>query len=265
MKPSRIITLLTDFGTKDPYVGAMKGVILRINPNAVVVDISHEIAPQDVTEAAFKMLGYIPFFPRGTIHVCVVDPGVGSKRRAVAVQTSDSYLVGPDNGVFTLASKKFGCERAVALENKKYFSAEVSRTFHGRDIFAPVAAHLSRQVRLEAFGRKIGNLRFLRWPEPKIARGQLKGEIIHFDRFENAITNIDEKTLKGFLGRANPLVSVKGIEIRELASSYERKGINGPCAIIDSYGFLEVAVFLGKARELFGLKLGDAVLVRKIR
>lgn len=263
MKHSRIITLLTDFGTKDPYVGAMKGVILGINPDVVTVDISHDISPQNVAEAAFCMLGYVSYFPRGTIHVCVVDPGVGSNRRAIAIQCPDFFLIGPDNGVFTLAIKRFGYKKAVVLENPKFFRASISKTFHGRDVFAPVAAHLSKGAKIEMLGRAVSDFNLLYFAEPKVKRNKLQGEIIHFDRFGNAITNIDKRTLKKFLGGKNPLIAAKDKRIKGLTASYEEARAKEPCALIDSYGFLEIFVLMTSARELVGLNLGDKVWVKR--
>jgi len=263
MRPSGIVTLLTDFGAQDPYVGAMKGVILSINPSARVVDIAHEVGPQDIRGAAFCMLGYLPYFPHGTVHVCVVDPGVGGPRRAIAVETSEFYLVGPDNGVFTLAVMRFGYERAVLLENRELFRARVSHTFHGRDIFAPVAAHLSCGVRLESFGREIDGLTTFDWRGPRIEGDRLAGEVVRFDRFGNAITNIDEAALGEFLAGAEPVVVVGKLVVSGMVSSYAEAEAGEPCVLLDSYGFIEIAVPTGSARESVGLSLGDGVWVKR--
>ncbi len=263
MKPSGVITLLTDFGTKDPYVGAMKGVILSINPEARIVDITHEVEPQDIRGAAFCMLGYLGYFPRGTVHVCVVDPGVGSSRRAVAIKTRDFYLVGPDNGVFTLALDRFGCEEIVLLENCELLMPRISQTFHGRDIFAPAAAHISSGVGLDRFGPQIDEPVRFDWSEVRIEADRMVGRIVHFDRFGNAITNIDEAAVREFLAGAVPIVSVGGWSISGLASSYAEAVGGKLCAVIDSYGFVEIAVPMGDARKLLRLNLGDEVWIRR--
>src|SRR5262245_32283700 len=192
------ITLTTDFGTRDWFVGTMKGVILGIKPRARVVDITHEIAPGDIRGGAFALMASCRYFPKGTLHVAVVDPGVGSRRRAIAVRTANSILIGPDNGVLSWALRGETIQSIRQLENRRYFLEPVSRTFHGRDIFAPVAAHLSRGVALERLGRELHDLVRLPWPEPVKQREEIRGEIVYIDRFGNAITNIrGERIPKG--------------------------------------------------------------------
>ena len=186
-----VITLTTDFGTRDWFVGTMKAVILGILPRAKVVDITHEIPPGDIRAGAFALMASCRYFPRGTVHVAVVDPGVGSQRQAIAVQTARRFFVGPDNGVLSwgLALEKIKTIRL--LENRQYFLQPVSRTFHGRDIFAPVAAHLSRGLSASRLGRELKDFVRVPWPLTTKQRGEVQGEIVHIDRFGNAITDIE--------------------------------------------------------------------------
>ena len=196
MNTSRpIITLTTDFGYIDPFVGIMKGVILRIAPDAQIVDLSHGIAPQDIRAAALTLAASVDNFPEGTIHVAVVDPGVGSERRPLLVESVDHYFVGPDNGVFSLALERNGSSRIVDLSNETYHLQPKSHTFHGRDVFAPVAAHLARGVSVGEFGAPLKDCVRLRWPPIDRAGESVLGEILYIDRFGNLFTNIRERDL----------------------------------------------------------------------
>ena len=194
MKTRRVpvITLLTDFGTADYFVGAVKGAILSVNPAAVITDVTHEIPPQDIEAAAFTMLAAYPAFPPETIHVAVVDPGVGSTRRPIIVKAGRSLFVGPDNGLFTYIYDREPSHQTFHITAEKYFRPSPSTTFHGRDIFAPVAAALSKGVKPEAFGPVIADeVRLANSLTPKVlATGRVEARIIHIDRFGNCITNI---------------------------------------------------------------------------
>ena len=199
-EPPRIITLTTDFGTSDAYVGIMKGVILSINPNARVVDVTHAIPPQDIYEAAFSIYAAHSYFPKGTIHIIVVDPGVGSDRQAIVCQTESAFFVCPDNGVLSYLLQSVENEEkqpvdAVAIQNSAYYLSEVSNTFHGRDIFAPVAAHLSLGVPLDDIGPPAQTLVQLPIQVPELSGNTLTGQIVKIDRFGNAITNISETAI----------------------------------------------------------------------
>lgn len=191
-----MITLTTDFGTSDGYVAAMKGVMLSIHPDARLVDVTHEIDPQDVMEAAFVLRTTTPFFPPGTVHLVVVDPGVGTDRRAVAVRSGDQWFVGPDNGVFPLVLDDKEPDEIRVLDNPDAWrSGTPSTTFHGRDIFAPVAAHLDAGRAPEDIGSSANDLRPLRWAMPITDSHSVQGYVAHVDRFGNCITNIRRKTL----------------------------------------------------------------------
>ena len=205
----QIITLTTDFGTHDWFVGTMKGVILGIAPRAAIVDLTHEIPAGDIRAGAFALAAGFRFFPKGTVHVAVVDPGVGGARKAIAVQTSNYLFVGPDNGVLSLALAREKIKSVHSLGNANYFLRPISHTFHGRDIFAPVAAHLSRGTPMHKFGPARKDFIRLPWPQPRVRRGCIEGEVVFIDRFGNAITNIENASLNAGLGAAHPDVDPK--------------------------------------------------------
>ena len=193
-----IITLLTDFGSQDYFVGAMKGVVLSVNPQAHIVDITHEIPPQDIHAGAFNLLAAYKSFPAGTIHVAVVDPGVGSARRPILVDCGEQFFVGPDNGIFSWVCEREGNCRVFHLTNEKCFRHPVSATFQGRDVFAPVAAALSTGVAPEELGVAVEDLVQLESLRPKTAiKGATEARIIHIDRFGNCITNLTPEHLSG--------------------------------------------------------------------
>jgi S-adenosylmethionine hydrolase len=255
-----IITLTTDFGLQDSFVGTMKGVIAGISPTATVVDLTHGIPAQDVLAGALTLRHSIAYFPRGTIHVAVVDPGVGSARRPVLIECDGSYFIGPDNGLLSLAiaDKKPGL--IVHLSNPGYHLQPVSRTFHGRDIFAPVAGHLSLGVPVTAFGRSLET--FDRIALPKVVRSaaEIVGQIIYIDSFGNLFTNIGEHDLTG-LAREQIQITVGAIRIPGLASNYTAANAGNFVAVVNSWGLLEVAVYQGSARQNTSAKIGDKVKV----
>lgn len=259
-----IITLTTDFGVADWFVGTMKGVILGIQPRAVLVDVTHEIPPGDIRAGAFALAASHPFFPRGTIHLAVVDPGVGGERRILAVQTRDFVFVGPDNGVLSCALAKENVEAVHHITNARFFLNPVSQTFHGRDVFAPVAAHLSAGVPIQKLGPPVRDFLRLDWPRPRVGQDETTGEIIHIDRFGNAITNIADSALSA-LDRARCEVSVKRKRLWPICSFYQAVPAGKPVAVFGSSGFLEIAVNGGSAARSFRLKVGDRVCVRQRR
>ena len=255
------ITLTTDFGTRDWFVGTMKGVILGINPKASVVDMTHEIPPGDIRAGAFALMASCRFFPKGSLHVAVVDPGVGSQRRAIAVQTAKYVFIGPDNGVLSWALSREKIKTIRQLENRRYFLEPVSRTFHGRDVFAPVAAHLSRGVALERLGRELQDFIRLPWPEPTMQHDEIRGEIVYIDRFGNAITNIHAEMIPK--GRTSTCEVIGKRKVNcALAALYGAAPVNRAVAVIGSSELLEIAVNGGSAARQFGLKTGDRVIVR---
>ncbi len=256
-----VITLTTDFGAADWYVGTMKGVILGIQPRATVVDITQGIPAGDIRGAAFALAAGCRFFPKGTVHVVVVDPGVGTTRQAIAVQTAEALFVGPDNGVLSWALAKQKIRAIHALENEAFFRQPVSQTFHGRDIFAPVAAHLSRGLPIGKLGPALADLVRLDWPEPRKQRGTTAGEVIYIDRFGNAITNLEGGLLRGL----EPVVCEirgRGRRVCPLKTCYQAVSPGSLVALVGSSGFVEIAVNGGSAERALGLKLGTCVVLR---
>jgi hypothetical protein len=256
-----VITLTTDFGTRDWFVGTMKGVVLGIQPRAKVVDITHEVPAGNIRGGAFALAAACRFFPKGTVHVAVVDPGVGSARRAIAVQTAEHWFVGPDNGVLSwaLATQKVGAIHA--LENEAYFLSPVSRTFHGRDIFAPVAAHLSRGVPIGKLGPALKGFVRLDWQKPRELRGGIEGEVVYIDRFGNAITNLGSDL---FGGAKWAVWEVHAQRRRRCPVKPFYQAVAPGClvALVGSSGFLEIAVNGGSAEKVLGLKVGMRVLLK---
>ncbi len=256
----RLITLTTDFGLDDWFVGAMKGVILGRAPDATIVDLTHDVPRGDAGAGAFALAAGCRFFPRRTVHVAVVDPGVGSARRAIAVQTADYFFVGPDNGVLSLALAREKIKAIRRLENSEFLLCDVSRTFHGRDVFAPVAAALCTGTPIQKLGPASADYVRLPWPEPKPSQAGIRGAVVYVDRFGNAITSIPAEMMKRFGGRAN--ISVGTRPFGELKHFYQAVGPGRSVALVGSSGFLELAVNGGSAAKKFKLRRGVAVMVR---
>ncbi len=265
--PVALITLLTDFGTADYFVGAMKGAILSVNPEASIVELTHEIPPHDIETAAFTLLAAHSSFPSGTIHVAVVDPGVGSARRAILIQTRKQFFVGPDNGIFSyvcdLPSKNESPE-VFHLTNTKYFRHPVSPTFNGRDVFAPVAAALSRGVKPTKLGKKTGEFVRLSPLQPEAAQdGRIIARIIHIDRFGNCVTNISQTDLTNDTIASGAQLRLKGGLVKSFRSyfSEETGSRDKVFGIWGSAGFLEIAAANNSAAKLLHAKRGDSVIV----
>ncbi len=293
-----VITLLTDFGTKDSYVGIMKGIISGINPDANIIDLCHEIGRQDIFEGAYVLYSSYKFFPAGTIHVAVVDPGVGTKRKIICAKIRDCLFLAPDNGILSLVLTDEKPRLIIEVTNKKYFLPEISNTFHGRDIFAPVAAYLSKGIEPLKLGKKLKRIKKIDLPAPTFfekevdartnkfvhatltKRGVLKGEVIYIDTFGNLITNIKWDIFSKHLGLTTPLSppsqggdkgEVKKIEdvivmagrkkISGVSRSYADVPVGEPLAIFGSSGYFEISVNHGNARDVLGLKKGDRVAV----
>lgn len=260
-----IITLLTDFGTTDYFVGAVKGAILTVNPEARIVDITHEIPPHDIENGAFTLLAACSTFPAGTIHVAVVDPGVGSSRRSLLIKTRRQYFVGPDNGIFSYVCDRSGDTPEVfQLNNRAFFREPVSQTFNGRDVFAPVAAALSKGVGPDRLGIKLKD--YVRLPSltPLISRnGSVKARIIHIDRFGNCVTNITPALLTAEMIAAGAKLRVNGKLVKSFKDFFaEKTGSRDQIfGVWGSAGFLEIAAANKSAAKLLRAKRGDAVVV----
>jgi S-adenosyl-L-methionine hydrolase (adenosine-forming) len=259
----QIITLLTDFGNQDSYVGIMKGVILSLNPEAILVDLTHEVPPQDIISGAFLLAEAAPYFPPGTIHLAVVDPGVGTKRRALGAKTREQFWVGPDNGLFHLVFQKNEAPAMVSLENADYFRESVSKTFQGRDLFAPVAAHLSLGTPLDAFGPPLTDLVALPWPEPECTPNALRGEVVHVDGFGNLVSNIKGDKLLAWLGGLPHVVILGSLTIQGLARTYKEAAAGEFVALVGSHGYLEIACVQGNAARRLTVGNGRSLAVIK--
>ena len=245
----KIITLNTDFGLEDNFVGVMKGVILSINPDVRIVDINNYIPPQNILAADYSLNNSYKFFPKGTIHLVVVDPGVGSERSSILVATENYFFVGPDNGVFTSIYENNNSYQVYSLENRKYFLEHISSTFHGRDIFAPVAAHLSLGINPEVFGKELHKPFIMQIPKPKVNTGIILGEIIYVDRFGNLISNITSNLLNN-----NDKIVINSEHIGRLSKSYSDVEIGKLVILKGSSGYIEVAINQGSALKFFGKK-----------
>lgn len=259
MNRQPLVTLTTDFGTRDPYVAAMKGVVADICPNAYILDLTHEIAPQDVLEAAIFLAGACDCFPPNTIHVAVVDPGVGSDRRPVAVRAGGQTYVCPDNGMLTLIAQRHPVQDARAILNPAFMRERVSNTFHGRDVFAPTAAHLAAGWSLRDVGPEAGELVTLAVPAVESPNQRLLGQVIRVDRFGNLITNIPGRMLEPIRDVA---IHVAGVVVRRLSGTYSDVSQGELLALVGSMDLLEVSVNGGNAARFLGVELGMDVEVR---
>jgi hypothetical protein len=264
-RPGRpIITLSTDFGLEDPYVGVMKGVILGINPEVRLVDLTHALSHQHLLEAAFILNSAFPYFPPGTIHLAVVDPGVGGNRRLMAIQDKDGIWIGPDNGLFSLVLKNHPEAGLFHLKNQAYYLETVSPTFHGRDILAPVAAHLSLGLSLMEMGEAFSDPVLLPIPEPEIKKNGIIGQVLWTDHFGNLITNISEKMLLPFRSAPGLRIFIGTHEISGIHQSYRESQPGRLLALIGSGGYLEIACNLGRAEDLIGFKAGGDLKIEVV-
>lgn len=262
-----IITLLSDFGLKDPYIAEMKAVILTLCPEAKIVDISHEIYKFDIHMGAFLLASAAEYFPDGTVHVAVVDPGVGTRRRPIVVETKRSFFVGPDNGVLMLAASKGGLEHVYTIENPQYMRLKISKTFHGRDVFAPVAAHIAKRCAIFEFGKEIEDYVMPAFAEPRLKGRVMFGEVLHVDDFGNIVTNISPEFLEKLGVHENKSFKVEigeGTVTLKLSSAYGDVSLGESLAIIGSHDFLEISVNQGNAARRFKVKNGDSVSVQPI-
>jgi S-adenosylmethionine hydrolase len=256
LKPSGIITLTTDFGERDPYVAMMKGVILSINPSARIVDITHGISAGSIQEASTIIKDAYRYFPSGTVHVGVIDPGVGGKRRPIAVVAEGHFFVGPDNGLFWPIIEEHPGAEVIHLTEKRYWMDTISSTFHGRDIFAPVAAHLSRGIDPYLLGEKLDNPVALNSPSVRREHDMLVGEVIRVDHFGNLITNITGEELGEFLSSKGPIVTIGDLVLKGIRTTYGDVPEGEVLAMIGSSNVLEIAVNRGSARAELGDEFG---------
>lgn len=264
-----VITLTTDFGLKDPFVGLMKGVILGINPHAIIIDITHDISRHNIFEAAQVISMSYRYFPPTSIHVVVVDPGVGSLRRPILVTTEDHYFIGPDNGVFTAIyeSSHNHFFKVIEITAKHYYRPMRGFTFHGRDIFAPIAAHLSKGTESRVFGDQIDDYTRINIPKPVITNGTvINGEIVSLDKFGNAMSNITHEDI----AQLSPLDDKNKFKIAfnnneiSMVTYYAESQDDGLHGIINSFGHLEIFVYRNSVADKFNINIGDGVSISLI-
>ncbi len=255
------VALITDFGTHDWFVGTMKGVIYTINPSALIVDISHHIAQGDIRAAAFCLLSSYRSFPKNSVFIVVVDPGVGSDRKGIVAKKSDYLFVGPDNGIlsFVLADRS-NHAKVFEIEKDRYYRKPVSNTFHGRDIFSPVGAHLSKGLSPSHVGRKLNKWVSLHLPEVEISKEGVLGEILYIDRFGNAFTNITAETLRQY-DNESCFVFIKDRKPIPLCKYYSQVKNKEALALINSAGHLEIAINNGNAAQFLDLSVGSEVRI----
>ena len=255
-----IITLTTDFGAADPFVGIMKGVIAGRAPMAHVIDLTHGIPPHDVLAGALVLRHAVPYFPHGTIHLAVVDPGVGSQRRALCVETPGALLVGPDNGLLSLAAASGEIRRIIHLTEEHFFLSPRSRTFHGRDVFAPISAALAAGTSVEKLGSEVRDMQRLDLPPVVREAHALRGQVIYVDHFGNLVSNVSAADLATLAVHA-PSIGVGSVRLRGVAPSYAAVQRGEPVAVVNSWGLLEIAVREGSARDRLGAGVGTAVVI----
>ena len=259
----KVITFITDFGNRENFVGIIKGVIYSINPDVKIVDITNEVSPHNIREASFYLLSSYRYFPKGSIHLVIVDPGVGSERKAIACRDKNYIFIAPDNGLLTPIIENI--EEAVILNKEDFFLHPLSKTFHARDIFAPVAGYLSKGIKLNKIGERIlpEKLKTFYLNKPEYRKDRIKGEIFHIDNFGNIITNFAISEVLKWKGSEKIKAILNGKEIRKWTNSYEEGG-DEPFLIEGSAGFIEIALRRKSASKRFGAKLGDKIILLKV-
>ena len=260
-----VVALLTDFGTRDHYAGTLKGVVLSVCPDASLVDIAHDIPAHDVTAGALELAACYRYFPHGTVFLVVVDPGVGSSRRGIAADVGDYKFVAPDNGVLSVVFRESPPKKVVELTERKYALPTVSRTFEGRDRFAPAAGYLAKGIAVVRLGKAITDFRSLDLPRPSVQEAELRGEVVRVDRFGNLITNIDRHAFEQFALGGAIAVEVGGTAVPRLVSTYAEAPAGELCALFGSTDHLEVAINAGDAAAALGLGRGAAARVRIVK
>src|SRR5687767_14925837 len=261
MRP--VIALLSDFGTRDHYAGTMKGVMLSICPDVTLVDITHDVPAHDVVDGALQLAAACRYFPPGTIFLAVVDPGVGSARRGIAAEAGDYRFVAPDNGVLTLALREQPPKRVVELTERRYARPTVSRTFEGRDRFAPAAAWLTKGIELSGLGRPLTAWQMLTVPEPVVSDAMVIGEVLRVDRFGNLVTNVDRRTFERFAGAGGIEIAAGTHAVDKVVATYSEAAAGAVCALFGSSDHLEVAVNGGSAAERLQLARGARVTIAR--
>jgi len=263
MKMSGLVTLITDFGTKDPYAGITKGMINEANKEVRIIDITHDIQAHDVLSAAFTLVRAYEYFPAGTVHVAIVDPEVGSKQRNIAVQTDQYMFVGPDNGIFSMVYEKEKNKEIREINNPTYFYKRVSSTFHGRDIYAPCAGHLSAGRDFTEIGQIVTNHKRIVYPEVIQDGNILKGEIVSIDSFGNLISNVPVHKFKSFAGKRKIGVSFATVRFNKIMDHYSEVSKGTPLVLFGSSGHLEISMNEGSASDYFMTSVGSTITIRR--
>lgn len=261
MRP--VIALLSDFGSRDHYVGSMKGVLVGICPDVTLVDITHEIAPHDVLDGALELAAAYRYFPAGTIFLAVVDPGVGSVRRGIAAEIGDYRFVCPDNGLLTVVARDSRPRKVVELTERRYARPTVSRTFEGRDRFAPAAAWLAKGIQPAALGRNVPEIQYLDIPMPAIEDDEMRGAVLRIDRFGNLVTNLDRKSVERFSKDGRVHIVAGGATVGRFVATYAEIQPGEVCALFGSTDHLELAANAGSAADALGLTRGAVVHITR--
>ena len=261
MRP--VIALLSDFGSRDHYVGTMKGVLLSICPDVTLVDITHDIAPHDVLDGALELAAAYKFFPAGTIFLAVVDPGVGSIRRGIAAEAGDYRFVCPDNGLLTAVARDLPPKKVVELTERRYARPTVSRTFEGRDRFAPAAAWLAKGIQLAALGRNVPEIQRLDIPQAVVDDDEMRGAVLRIDRFGNLVTNLERKAVERFSREGAVQIAAGGATVGRLVATYAEIQPGEVCALFGSTDHLELAANAGSAADALGLSRGAVVHITR--
>jgi hypothetical protein len=258
-----LIALLTDFGTRDHYAGAMKGVILGICPDATLVDLTHDVPAHDVLAGALELAASYKYFPSGTVFIAVVDPGVGSARRGIAAETADYRFVAPDNGVLTAVLRESPARKVVELTERRYARPTVSRTFEGRDRFAPAGAWLAKGIQLSALGRPVADIQRLDIPAPEVSADMIRGVVLRVDRFGNLVTNLDRKSVEHLAHGGSISIEAGPHRIERLVATYAELPADGIGALFGGTDHLELAAAAASAAERLGLGRGTSIIVKR--
>jgi S-adenosyl-L-methionine hydrolase (adenosine-forming) len=261
---AKIVTFTSDFGLKDPYVAEMKAAVLGICPSAVLVDVTHGVEKFNVRAGAFMLASAAPYFPHGTVHVAVVDPSVGSQRRPIIIETANAFFVGPDNGLLLLAAEAQGITRFFEITSRRLALSHVSNTFHGRDIFAPAAAHLLNGTNLEEFGPQITDVVKPQFSTVIRSHEALIGEVLHVDDFGNIVTNINWKELANFRESIVQVEFSNHVALMKVSNSYASVKLHDPLLVVGSHNFAEVALNQGNAAAKFQVKTGDKITLTRV-
>ncbi len=258
---NKIITFTTDFGNRDPYVGMMKGIVLTVNPEALLIDITNEIPAHDIIYASFMLSNVYGYFPPGTIHIAIVDPGVGAGRKNIAALTENYLFIGPDNGIFSVVFTKEKVLEIREITNSPFVTERVSSTFHGRDVLAPCAGHLSAGKEFSDVGPIVENIKYLKYPKLKINKNMMIGEVVSIDSFGNMITNISEQGFRSFVGKREFEIYFASERFNKIEKTYGNVPVGKLIAIFGSSGYLEISMNGGNASSYFMTTVGSTITI----